>query len=237
MGVIGGDQDAADREAFEVGHAIVNAGLILCTGGGPFPGRAVKDVSMRGAVTHAGSRVIGFLPDYVSVPEVHQDSHLFVATGLPSTWRNAFTGLTPDAMVVFGGSRGTLTEMAFAWARGTPVWLWDSRRFLLEKRSMHKANRDGRGSVRDQMSNALTILYANTAETYSVDVLDAALDGALTQAPDAGTNPVNAVRNIVERTGVTRQHPTGYPGRHDSPSSKDWFERSVVRISEPCHGQ
>lgn len=167
VGVIGGDEDAADGEAFAVGRAIVGAGMILCTGRLPFPGRAVKDVSMRGATTVADARVIGFLPDHVTAPNEAHESHLFVETKLPSTGRNAFTGLTPDAMIVFKGSRGTLTEMAFAWARGTPLWLWDSRDFLREKRRQHGVNRDGRGSVQDQMIDALAILPKSEADVYS----------------------------------------------------------------------
>jgi hypothetical protein len=237
VGVIGGDQDTADLEAFEVGQAIVRAGMILCTGGRPFPGRAVKDVSMRGAATVAAARVIGFLPKHVRAPDPPHDSHLFVETRLPSTGRNAFTGLTPDAMIVFKGSRGTLTEMAFAWARGTPVWLWDSRGFLREKRQHHAVNRDGSGSVRDQMMDALAILPRSEADTYSLEVLDATLDHALDRAPDASGRPLDVVRRIIERTGLTTQDQTGYPGRRDRLSSKDWFEREVVRISGCSHGK
>jgi hypothetical protein len=235
--VIGGDQDAAEPEAFEFGRAIVGAGMILCTGGRPLSGQAVKDVSMRGAVMDADARVIGFLPEHVTPPDEDHDHHLFVKTGLPSTGRNAFTGLTPDAMIVFNGSRGTLTEMAFASARGTPLWLWHSRGFLRDKRRHHAVNRDGRGSVRDQMMDAREILPTSEAGNYSVEVLDAALDVALEHAQDADTSPLDVVRGIVKRTGLTTQDRTGYPGRRDRPSSKDWFEQAVLRISGSSHGK
>jgi SLOG cluster4 family len=233
VGVIGGDEEVAPSEAREVGAAIAEAGLILCTGGLPDSGDAVKNISMGGAVgAVSDARTIGFLPSGSTSQPGRHPFQLYVQTNLSSTGRNAFTGLTPDAMIVFPGSRGTLTEMAFAWARGTPVWLWRSRDFLRDKRRRHQTRQDRRGTVRDQMMDALAILSPDQARVYSVDELDAALEQALDQALDADRIPADLLRVIIARLdGTSTDCETGYPGRRDDPTSKRWFEGEVARIS------
>jgi len=233
VGVMGGDEEVAPCDAREVGAAIAEAGLILCTGGLPDSGDAVKNLSMCGAVgAVSDARTIGFLPTGNGCQSSGHPFQLYVQTNLSSTRRNAFTGLTPDAMIVFPGSRGTLTEMAFAWARGTPVWLWRSRDFLRGKRRRHQTRQDHGGTVFDQMTDALAILPPDQARAYSVDELDEALELALDQAPDAGRSPAGLLREIIARLdGTSTDCETGYPGRRDDPTSKAWFESEVVRIS------
>jgi uncharacterized protein (TIGR00725 family) len=232
VGVIGGDEEVARSEAREVGAAIAKHGLILCTGGAPNPGQAVKNVSMRGAVGAAyDARTIGFLP-IGSRSTGRSSFQLYVQTNLSSTGRNAFTGLTPDAMIVFPGSRGTLVEMAFAWARGTPMWLCRPRDFLRDKRLVHETRRDNRGTVFDQMRDALAILPPSHAREYSVNVLDTALKQALDEALEADRSPADLVPAIIARLeGTSTQLETGYPGRWDEPASKAWFESEIVQIS------
>jgi len=233
VGVIGGDKEVAPSEARQVGAAIAEAGLILCTGGLPGPGGAVKNLSMCGAVGAVpDARTIGFLPTGSSFQRESHPFQLYVQTDLSSTKRNAFTGLTPDAMIVFPGSRGTLTEMAFAWARTTPLWLWRSRDFLRGQHRRHQTPQDYDGTVFDQMKDALAILPPDAARAYSVEVLDDALEQALDKAPDADRRPVDLVRAIITRLdGTSTDDETGYPGRRDDPISKRWFESEVLRIS------
>jgi hypothetical protein len=233
VGVIGGDEEVAPFEAREVGAAIAEAGLILCTGGLPDCGDAVKNLSMCGAVEAVSdARTIGFLPTGSGSQPAGRPFQLYVQTNLSSTRRNAFTGLTPDAMIVFPGSRGTLTEMAFAWARGTPMWLWGSRDFLRGKRLRHQTRQDRGGTVRDQMADARAILPPDYARSYPVDELDEALERALDQAPDADRSPGGLLRAIIGRLdGTSTDYDTGYPGRRDDPTSKRWFETEVARIS------
>lgn len=232
VGVIGGDEGVGRSEALEVGAAVARNNLILCTGGLPDPGKAVKNLSMRGAFGAVdNARTIGFLPAG-SRTAPGRAFQLYVQTNLSSTGRNAFTGLTPDAMVVFAGSRGTLTEMAFAWARGTPVWLCRSRDFLRERRLVHETRQDDRGTVHDQMRDAVAILPSSHASRYTVDVLDAALKQALDEAPKADRSPADLVLAIITRLdGTSTDRETGYPGRWDDLASKAWFESEVIRIS------
>jgi predicted Rossmann-fold nucleotide-binding protein len=233
VGVIGGDEEVAEADALEIGAAIAGAGLILCTGGYPGFGQAVKNVSMRGAVAAAAdARTIGFLPTGDRCMDYNRDHHLYVETRLTSTRRNAFTGLTPDAMIVFSGSRGTLTEMAFAEARGTPVWFWHSLNFLRRKRREHQTRSDDRGTVYDQMRDALEILSPEYASQYDVERLSHSLDALLERAIDTAKSPDTLISDLIEKlTGVWTIEPTGYPGRRDEASSKDRFEADVLRIS------
>jgi len=45
-------------------------------------------------------------------------ARLFLDTGLSHNIRNVINGRTPDVVVAFGGSQGTLAEVAFAKAAG-----------------------------------------------------------------------------------------------------------------------
>ena len=47
-----------------------------------------------------------------------EKTSLLIHTGLEHNIRNVINGVTPDVIVVFGGSRGTLAEAAFALAAG-----------------------------------------------------------------------------------------------------------------------
>jgi predicted Rossmann-fold nucleotide-binding protein len=120
----------------ELGREVTRRGWILLTGG-ELRQRVdvlrnngeVKEAAMIGAAAAQreglAARLIGILPDRPAAgkPCWHRPSQhrLFLGTGLAHNIRNVINGRTPDVLVAFGGSRGTMAEMAFAIAAGRQV--------------------------------------------------------------------------------------------------------------------
>ncbi len=100
--------------AEEVGKEVARAGSTLVCGGLG----GIMEAACRGASSEGGLTV-GFLPgdrredanDWVEVP---------VPTGLGEL-RNALVVRASDALIALGGGYGTLSEVALAMRRGTPV--------------------------------------------------------------------------------------------------------------------
>lgn len=231
VGAIGGDSTDADF-ATAFGRAIADRGLILTTGGRPSLGTAVKNAAMRGAAKVHG-RLIGFLPiSDRPIERTENSKQLLIDTGLVSTERNGFTGLTPDVMVVFPGSRGTLVEMAFARSRGVPVILWNSQDYLRAKREEHAVRRDSRGTVFDQMEDARRVLPDDCQEKYPVSELTRAMDDALDRAEICIGNVGAIVGKVLRHCSVPNTNSlTGFPGRRDDDSCKSRFEKAVQALS------
>src|ERR1700694_4185391 len=120
VGVIGGDKQIRPGE--ELGRVIAGRGWILLTGGQLLERSVVerrgevKDASMLGAAAAAGegAGLVGIIP----ASPVHwrrpSARRLFLDTGLPHNIRNVINGRTPNVVAAFGGSQGTLAEVAFA---------------------------------------------------------------------------------------------------------------------------
>jgi uncharacterized protein (TIGR00725 family) len=235
VGAIGGDREDAGRDAEAFGAAVARAGLILTTGGKPSGGPAVKNAAMRGAAdSGAIARLIGFLPqkDAPAGWVYVRPYRLMIGTGLKSTMRNGFTGLTPDVMVVFPGSRGTLTELAFAWKKGSHVLLWNSRQFLKQKRAHHEVARDSLGSVYDQIEDARQVLPVEISSCFTVDALAGAMGEALDTADEWTGDSTDIVQAIRERCGGFEVNmPSGYPGMKNDVMAKERFEKIVMAIS------
>jgi SLOG cluster4 family len=132
VGVIGGDKQMASGEA--LGRLIAEHGWILLTGGQVLPRRTVeqkgevKDASMLGAAEARPrtARLIGILPakppnDSVCWKRAKSGRWLFLHSGQPHYVRNIINGRTPDVLVAFGGSSGTLAEIVFAKTGGRPL--------------------------------------------------------------------------------------------------------------------
>jgi SLOG-like protein len=127
VGVIGGDDNM--RRGEELGREIARRGWILLTGGQVLepaivePTSAVKDASMLGADAAAGdgARLVGILSAKTVRWRRPSARRLFLDTGLPHNVRNVINGRTPDVVVAFGGSHGTLAEVAFAKAAACEV--------------------------------------------------------------------------------------------------------------------
>ncbi|TET51872.1 MAG: TIGR00725 family protein [Anaerolineales bacterium] len=116
IGVIGGRRatSAEEQAAQVVGERIAQAGAVLICGGC----LGVMEASCRGA-KDGGGLTIGVLPGnsreaanpYVDLP---------IVTGIGEA-RNSIIARTAHAVVAIGGSYGTLSEIAYSVAFGTPV--------------------------------------------------------------------------------------------------------------------
>jgi uncharacterized protein (TIGR00725 family) len=111
-----GPRECADVErdrAREVGRLLAEAGAVVLTGGGG----GVMEAASAGA-REAGGLTAGVLPGSRADASPHLD--VVVATHLGEA-RNAVLVASCDAVIVVGGSWGTLSEVALARRRGTPV--------------------------------------------------------------------------------------------------------------------
>jgi uncharacterized protein (TIGR00725 family) len=99
------------RHAYRIGQLLAAAGATVICGGGP----GVMDSAARGATEHGGL-AIGVLsgPAGDASPALSAT----VATGLGQA-RNAFIVNSADAVIVVGGSWGTLSELAIAMRVGS----------------------------------------------------------------------------------------------------------------------
>jgi len=105
------EESAAARE---VGRLLARAGFLVVTGGLG----GVMEAASRGA-REEGGLVIGLLPGADAA-----DANPFVDVALPTglgDGRNALVASAGDALVAVGGGLGTLSEVALALRRGTPV--------------------------------------------------------------------------------------------------------------------
>jgi len=113
----------AARLAEEVGRRLAKAGAVVVTGG---LGGVMRAAS-RGA-KRAGGLVVGILPTGRAT-----DANEFVDVAIPTGLRearNAIVANCGDAVIAIAGEYGTLSEIAFALRRGTPVYglgTWDIR--------------------------------------------------------------------------------------------------------------
>jgi hypothetical protein len=114
------DDDELERLAEALGAEIVRAGMSLVTGGMG----GVMSAASRGAATARDSGegdglVIGILPG-TRKDEANPYCDVILPTGMGSA-RNALVVLAADAVVVFHGGAGTLSEVALAWQAGKPI--------------------------------------------------------------------------------------------------------------------
>ncbi|AEG43759.1 TIGR00725 family protein [Isoptericola variabilis] len=111
-----GPRECSETErstAHDVGRLLAEAGAVVLTGGGG----GVMAAASAGARA-AGGLVVGVLPGGRDGANPHVSVAL--ATGLGEA-RNAVLVASADVVVVVGGSWGTLSEVALARRRGTPV--------------------------------------------------------------------------------------------------------------------
>ena len=112
-----GPSSAAPDElaaAEEVGRLLAEGGALVVTGGCD----GVMEAACRGAKS-AGGRTLGILPGD-DRSQANEFVDVAIATGIGEL-RNGLIVRAVDAVIAIGGAYGTLSEIALALKRGTPV--------------------------------------------------------------------------------------------------------------------
>jgi uncharacterized protein (TIGR00725 family) len=106
--------DLDTERAHEVGRLLAQAGATVLNGGGTGVMAAVS-----AGARSAGGLVIGIRPG-ATRDDANPDLSAVLATNMGEA-RNAVLVWSADAVIVVGGSWGTLSELALARRRGVPV--------------------------------------------------------------------------------------------------------------------
>jgi predicted Rossmann-fold nucleotide-binding protein len=236
---MGGDDTvgAQESDAKLVGAFLTEAQNILLTGGRCIEQRGVKNAAMLGARERsqktAPARLIGILPDDRPREwDETQDHSLFLWTGLNHRERDAINGITPDALIFFAGSSGTLCELAFALHAPKAVLFWRATQILQNKFKEHFED----GEVDSYLSSALAACKTKLGSVSGVDsdtpvsALRATLSRGLASAEDFR----GEIRDLVAESIRRANNPSGasgFPGFREERNSKERFELIVERIS------
>jgi uncharacterized protein (TIGR00725 family) len=235
-GVIGGDDNM--RRGEELGREIARRGWILLTGGQVLeravvePTGAVKDASMLGAdaAAGAGARLVGIVPAKTVQWRRLSARRLFLDTGLPHNVRNVINGRTPDVVVAFGGSQGTLAEVAFAKAAACAVIFYSG----LERLRRNFEKYFGRGSVHihreTYFEEPLRTYPEASGPVGTVSGLISLLAQTLAESKEADC-AITTLADYVEATARQKGR-TGFPGLPGDPDSKRKFETIIEEISK-----
>jgi uncharacterized protein (TIGR00725 family) len=103
------------ENAHAAGRRLAELGAVVVTGGRG----GVMEAASRGA-KEAGGLTVGILPGFD-----RSDANAFLDVSLPTglgEMRNGLVARAAEAVVAVGGAWGTLAEIAFARAAGTPVF-------------------------------------------------------------------------------------------------------------------
>ena len=96
----------------------------------------MKGAEHEGVTSGRIARLIGILPDGPRCWD-ERDHCLFLRTNLNHKERDAINGVTPDVLIFFAGSSGTLCELAFALNAQKPVLFWRATQTLRNKHRLH----------------------------------------------------------------------------------------------------
>lgn len=239
VGVMGGNASvgAVATEAKLVGANLSRLGCILLTGGKCIENMDVKNATLTGAAeaesTHGTvARLVGILPDS---PRLWDDTHprrLFLSTNLRSAERDVITGATPDSLIFFPGSCGTLCELAFAVAAGRPVLFWKATQTLREKFQIHTRDKELDGFLDVALRACRMKLGAVAGVTIntSVSSMRAILGDSLQGASDFSSCIGDLAAEALQHAGIPSRY-SGFPGFSDERNSKEKFEVILERIS------
>jgi predicted Rossmann-fold nucleotide-binding protein len=239
VGVVGGD-DNMRRE--ELGREIARRGWILLTGGQVL-GRyvveetgAVKDAAMFGADAAESegngavvARLVGIEPSRTLQWRRPSARRLMLETGLSHNVRNVINGRTPDIVIAFGGSQGTLAEIAFAKAAGREVIFCAG----LERLRRNFEQYFGKGSARIHRETYFEEplrTYPEASRTAgTVRELISQLEQTLAESIEADCTAVTLADRI--EVAAHANGPTGFPGLPGDTQSMDRFETIIEEIS------
>jgi predicted Rossmann-fold nucleotide-binding protein len=198
----------------------------------------VKDAAMLGAAeaerTGTMARLIGILPEHKQdwktpiAARWNRPSpyRLFLQTGLAHNVRNVINGRAPDVLVAFGGSRGTLAELAFALSAGRKVFV--HRGFKRLSKNFDKYfSPDAKECHRETYFANPLRLYPAAAP--SVEELLARLRAIFAHRASPEVGAINLAKRIADTTDVDDR--TGFPGLPHEPDAKECFERIVAEMS------
>lgn len=237
IGVIGGDRQGEAARNF--GAAVANADCILLTGGGDMDDDEVKNASARGAVREqskgAIARLVGILPSE-EIRWEPSGCRLLLHTGLKHNLRNVINGVTPDVLVVFGGSRGTLAEAGFAATAGRQLFFYsgpDGGAVARLDRNLKKHfGESGVANTDCYLRQPLAAFPRAWPQPQTTEEIKLALQRILAQATDWTGPPAELVERCV---AVVRAKgplgPTGFPGLPGDRGSIKQFEAEIRRIS------
>jgi uncharacterized protein (TIGR00725 family) len=103
--------DLEAAQAYEVGELLaIRGAVMICGGGAGVMAAAAAGAQVRGGLT------VGILPAGTH-DRMSTDLSVTIATGMGEA-RNAIIAASADAVIVIGGSWGTLSELALAKRRG-----------------------------------------------------------------------------------------------------------------------
>lgn len=111
-------RDDVAATATELGHALVDAGFRVVTGGLGGVMAAVCRGARRSSAWTDGD-TIGVVPSY-DASTANEWCDIVIPTGLQLA-RNVLVVATGSVVVALGGGSGTLSEIALAWQLGRPV--------------------------------------------------------------------------------------------------------------------
>jgi len=151
IGVIG-DSDASDEQrglAKEVGRQIARAGAVLvCGGRGGIMGAACEGCK------GAGGTTVGILPG-IDGKGGNEFLDIQIRTGMGYT-RNSIVANSSDAVIVVGGSHGTLSEMCFASFEAKPIVVVKGGGGWGEELAGRKLGEEARELVLENVENAVS---------------------------------------------------------------------------------
>lgn len=127
IAVIGGSTQIAAKKdcllAEKVGCALVDQGYRVLSGGLG----GIMEAASRGAHTSQNYQegdAIGIIPG-MDRSDASPHCDIVIATGMQFA-RNQIIVASADAIVAIGGGAGTLSEIAFAWQLGKPIYAFQS---------------------------------------------------------------------------------------------------------------
>jgi predicted Rossmann-fold nucleotide-binding protein len=234
--VIGGDESHQVAAARKTGEEIARADQIILTGGRPEPGNEVKNATLWGAHEAERSstadnpvkaRMVGILKGGKLNWKMPNPCRLVVETGLSSFERDPINGLTPDAIIVFRGGRGTLCELAYAAAASKPIAFYDSIVQLRQKTHEHLSD----GVLVKVLEEALGRYPNVSGKRVSSEDLITALNHVLKTAQPTNPDPKQLVSELIRRVFAqgTMLPRTGFPGLD---GDAEQFEIAVKRMDD-----